>query len=153
MKYWVKVLMCRKLVLNDADIGTMAVAWGLEDESRKDLKKFYSNYKRSIQSRLDEALRHWFEGAGSQYHGGRKLTKEDSLFVVGDAAKLRRIFAPIDLLADRMWTNDGGENKWISVFMSRAVNYVSNAAPLVKASNKLSSAKVEEWYTFSISVC
>ena len=32
MKYWVKVLMCRKLVLNDADIGTMAVAWGLDDE-------------------------------------------------------------------------------------------------------------------------
>jgi hypothetical protein len=146
MKYWMKLVMCRKLVLSDTDIGKMAVNWGLDKNAERSLRSLHTNYKKSIVKRVDEALHHWFEGIGNAYNGVMQLTREQGMAVLEDEAKIRRIFAPIDVLADNVWTSGDVQNKWIKVFTARACTYVCNAAPFVKRDQRLPSAKIDEWY-------
>jgi hypothetical protein len=100
---------------------------------------------------LDVALHHWFEGEGSDYSGITRLTEQQSKAVLEDNAKIQRIFAPIDVLADNVWSQDGQDDRWIKVFTQRACTYVCNAAPYVKSGEKVPSLVIENWYILAVS--
>jgi hypothetical protein len=61
-----------------------------------------------------------------------------------DDAKIRRIFAPIDVLSDEVWGRDAnGRKPWMKAFRSRAATYVSNLTPLLKKQESVSANVID----------
>ena len=139
------------MVPSRIDLNRLAVAWRLSDDFKKLLPDIVKGYKTSIVKRLDECLTHWFTGEETTYDGQRKLTAAEARSIIGDDKKLRRIFAPVDVLADTVWDRaQARERRWIMAFTSRAATYLTNAAPLLKNGKKLNPAQIDQWYFFCV---
>ena len=118
-RYWVKVCMIRKMDLSLGEFHEMSSKWKILGGDRSKLRAQYSNLRKQIFQRLDQAVTHWFSGIGKEYvldPTRSPLSVEQAKGVVSDKAMLRRIWCPIDVLDDTLWTEVN--NAWILLLAS-----------------------------------
>src|SRR6202043_3460464 len=114
--------MIRKMDLSLREFHEMSSKWRIPGGNRSKLRDQYSNLRKQIFQRLDQAITHWFSGTGNEYvldPTRSPLSVEQAKGVVRDKAMLRRIWCPIDVLDDTLWTE--ANNAWILLLASRSV--------------------------------
>ena len=122
--------------------------WQLSDVEVNELRTNYAQYKKSIITRMDQLVDRWLDQTPG-YRGLVKLTQQQVDRILPDDDTVRRIFAPIaSVLSADPWKRNADDERspWLSVFYSRAANYLSYAAKAKRKNKPMSAELITKWF-------